>query len=93
LAINLFFQEKIASCSSATHDWDSDNIQASEPILLEADEPYYIEAYHNDFGGGHNVMIRVRMDKTQHTNSKVGAARDEQQKITISSTIRWEIQV
>lgn len=38
-------------------------------------------------------MIRVRMDKTQHTNSKVGAARDEQQKITISSTIRWEIQV
>lgn len=83
----------IASCSSATYDWDSDNIQESDPIPLEADMPYYIEAYHNDFGGGHNVKIRVRLDKTEHTNSKVGAARDERQKITISSKILWEKQV
>ena len=88
-----FFQTMIASCSSATYDWDSDNIQESDPILLEADKPYYLEAYHNDFGGGHNVKIRVRLDKTEHTNSKVGAARDERQKITISSTVLWEKQV
>jgi len=83
----------IASCSSATYDWDSDNIQGSDPISLEADKPYYIEAYHNDFAGGHHVKIRVRLDTTEHTNSKVGAARDERQKITISSTVLWEKQV
>lgn len=60
---------------------------------MEADKPYYIEAYHNDFGGGHNVKIRVGLDKTEHTNSKVGAARDERQRITISSTVLWEKQV
>ena len=87
------FQAKIASCTSATNNWDSDNIQESVPIHLEADKPYYIEAYHNDFGGRHNVKIRVRLDKTEHTNSKVGAARDERQKITISSTVLWEKQV
>ena len=39
------------------------------------------------------MTVRVRLDQTEHTNTKVGAAVDEKQQITISSTIDWEKQV
>ena len=84
-------QVKIASCSAATRDWYQ--VQKSERIALEANTPYYIEAYHTDFAHDHHVSIRVGLEKTSHTNAKVGAARDEKQQITISSTLHWEIQV
>lgn len=83
----------IASCTGAAYDWNHNNVQESDPISLEADKAYYIDAYHNDYGGGHHVKMRVGLEKTKHTNNKVGAARDEKQKITISSTLLWEKQV
>ena len=89
----LFLQTKIASCSSATTNWNSYSVQESEPISLEAGKLYYIEAYHNDYSGSHHMKIRVSMEKTQHTNAEVSAARDEKQKIRISSSVLWDKQV
>lgn len=83
------FQSKIASCTSSTNNWNSGSVQASERIPLEANKPYYLEAYSD----ADHVTVRVRLDQTEHTNTKVGAAVDEKQQITISSTIDWEKQV
>lgn len=84
-------QTKIASCSSATRDWNQ--VQKSDSMFLEANKPYYIEAYHTDFGADHHVAIQVGLENTNHIHAKVGAARDEQQQITITSSLHWEIQV
>ncbi|KAK3107254.1 hypothetical protein FSP39_010348 [Pinctada imbricata] len=84
---------RIAECSTTRATYFEDSEQHSSTFSLVKGKSYYIQVLHGNSASGTYVHVGARMDTSPVLGSMTGAARQEQQVISISSPVVSETQV
>ncbi|CAG2205079.1 unnamed protein product [Mytilus edulis] len=81
-----------ASCPKYSSKWTSNSEQTSRRMQLIRDKYYYIEVLHSENTIGSNVRVAARHLDTKFVSPMTGFAKEEIQKIKVTSTVEREIQ-